>query len=1108
MANRNMTFSASLRLNTKEFRKGISDVQKSLKSLQNSFLGVAGALGLGLSFSRLGSSLMDTATKLSVAKNTLENVSKDLGEYGESLEWLRKISNKYGQDMIVLTNSFAQFRAAASSSKLTLDQMREIYEALTRAAGAYHMSADRTNDMMIAVTQMLSKGKVAAEELRRQLGNSLPGAFNLMAQAAYNAGVITENSTAALEKAMKAGKVMAEDVLPAFAKILNDVTANANFDSLQTSINRLKNSWTEFVEAGNFEKFYKWIIDGAQKVVKFFSSDFGPRVWGTIAGVFSGTIGLKWGKNFIENVRNVKSEAIAAWDTIDMRMGKMRDTMDKLAVKGTEFKGGNSMFTVDEEAINNMNLGLKESVNMYKKSRDACVAYNKELLKLNEAQITAGAKGFLTDADIATIKKVNEELDPTISNFELVHGKTNAWGAALKVLGNIGRAAINMIGTALMSLAIGAIIGGITNLVLKISEARKEANRIQNIADDMKKAVEGVSGAENERLIALTRIRSAVEAINNSTSIETKTKLINNVNEALGLTGKNLLTIKDDIETKVLPAIDDYIGKIKAAAVQQAILAQISSATSRIIQLTTENMQLQQDSHWGEQQSYQTGNIYSPIGGSYSTGLSVAAQRLQGQFDKNTQEIAELNKGIKTLEQMATPETIEELFGVKLGPGNGGGGGGGSKNTPASAMEDYLKKRQELENQYKNGAIPTEEEFKEKLEELQIQAYETLAAFDEWDKVLSKIPRKNREAAEELKTLFPANIASRDARKSSKTEAKAEAKADADIERKLKALEKYNVPKEKQRDSTFDYTKKPLEIEAEIASIKMGRSTEIQNLIDQLKEGIKTGDFDGVIGEAVAKLLQLVAVLQDVKREATDLQRKVKLSEAIEDLDKKIQDLQKNSYDNYISLAQAFDRVNNSLMSIAETFDEDLKDSPLFKSYEAFSTILNHSIQLFEAIGSVIQVVQTIQDLAAKKKIKNAAMEVAANQAASASEIEKATASAAAAAAGGAASVANIPWVGPALAVAAAISIIAAIAGAVATAKKFATGGIIGGNSYSGDHQYARVNSGEMVLNRAQQANLWSIINGKDGAGKGNVSFTIRGADLVGVLNNYDRLRN
>ena len=170
---KNMTFSASLRLNTKEFKKGISEVQKSLKSLQSSFLGVAGALGIGMSFNRLGNSLLETATKLSVAQNTLKNVSKGIGEYGESLEWLRKISNKYGQDMITLTNSFAKFRAAASSSKLSLQEMRDVYEALTRAAGAYHLSADQTNDVMMAVQQMLSKGKVASEELRRQLNFGL-----------------------------------------------------------------------------------------------------------------------------------------------------------------------------------------------------------------------------------------------------------------------------------------------------------------------------------------------------------------------------------------------------------------------------------------------------------------------------------------------------------------------------------------------------------------------------------------------------------------------------------------------------------------------------------------------------------------------------------------------------------------------------------------------------------------------------------------------------------------------------------------------------------------------------------------------------------------------
>lgn len=47
----------------------------------------------------------------------------------------------------------------------------------------------------------------------------------------------------------------------------------------------------------------------------------------------------------------------------------------------------------------------------------------------------------------------------------------------------------------------------------------------------------------------------------------------------------------------------------------------------------------------------------------------------------------------------------------------------------------------------------------------------------------------------------------------------------------------------------------------------------------------------------------------------------------------------------------------------------------------------------------------------------------------------------------------------------------------------FATGGIVGGNSYTGDHISARVNSGEMILNASQQARLWNMANGKGGGG-------------------------
>lgn len=48
---------------------------------------------------------------------------------------------------------------------------------------------------------------------------------------------------------------------------------------------------------------------------------------------------------------------------------------------------------------------------------------------------------------------------------------------------------------------------------------------------------------------------------------------------------------------------------------------------------------------------------------------------------------------------------------------------------------------------------------------------------------------------------------------------------------------------------------------------------------------------------------------------------------------------------------------------------------------------------------------------------------------------------------------------------------------------QFATGGIVPGTSYSGDHVTANVNSGEMILNAAQQKQLWQMANGNSSGG-------------------------
>lgn len=86
-------------------------------------------------------------------------------------------------------------------------------------------------------------------------------------------------------------------------------------------------------------------------------------------------------------------------------------------------------------------------------------------------------------------------------------------------------------------------------------------------------------------------------------------------------------------------------------------------------------------------------------------------------------------------------------------------------------------------------------------------------------------------------------------------------------------------------------------------------------------------------------------------------------------------------------------------------------------------------------------------------------------------------------------------------------TIVSTILGLFASFPKFADGGIIQGKSF-GDHNLARVNGGEMILNTTQQGRLWNTIQqgttSSSAPISGAVKFHIEGKQLVGVLNNYN----
>ena len=98
---------------------------------------------------------------------------------------------------------------------------------------------------------------------------------------------------------------------------------------------------------------------------------------------------------------------------------------------------------------------------------------------------------------------------------------------------------------------------------------------------------------------------------------------------------------------------------------------------------------------------------------------------------------------------------------------------------------------------------------------------------------------------------------------------------------------------------------------------------------------------------------------------------------------------------------------------------------------------------------------------------------------------------------------AGIPYVGPALGIAASAAAIASGVANVASiqSQTFATGGVVGGNSFSGDNVSARVNSGEMILNRSQQQNLFNAIDsGNVGGGGGGITVS----DTIVINGNAD----
>ena len=184
-----------------------------------------------------------TFVKANMEMQALENrLGAAIGKFtdtAEEMSYLRSEADRTGQNFRTLTDSYAGFSAATTRAGISVEETREIFKNFNETAISLKLSNEKTKLVFMALEQMASKGKVSMEELRRQLGDSLPGALEI---AAKSMGM----TTAAFNDAVSKGEIMSADFLPKFSRAVRE-ELGGSFDTaseqLTANLNRMFNAF-------------------------------------------------------------------------------------------------------------------------------------------------------------------------------------------------------------------------------------------------------------------------------------------------------------------------------------------------------------------------------------------------------------------------------------------------------------------------------------------------------------------------------------------------------------------------------------------------------------------------------------------------------------------------------------------------------------------------------------------------------------------------------------------------------------------------------------------------------------------------------------------------
>ena len=234
-----------------DFSKSVGNYKTALSGVSNLMgaFGIATGLYLAADIVR---NIFQTTKELQSLDLALRNVSGSQEQFAANQSFLSTLANQYGVEIKSLTKNYTDFNAAAKGI-ISQKEINAIFTSVSKSAAAMGLSLESTDGAFLALEQMMSKGTVQAEELKKQLGNALPGAMRAAAMAymeLHPAIKTIQIAERELMADMKKGAIDSATYIPLIVKNLEKLYGIENLehiDTLQGAVNRLSNSWTDLV---------------------------------------------------------------------------------------------------------------------------------------------------------------------------------------------------------------------------------------------------------------------------------------------------------------------------------------------------------------------------------------------------------------------------------------------------------------------------------------------------------------------------------------------------------------------------------------------------------------------------------------------------------------------------------------------------------------------------------------------------------------------------------------------------------------------------------------------------------------------------------------------